>query len=575
MKILGLNLGHDSSSALFINGEIIAACEEERYSKLKHTRAFPIKAINDCLKIGNLKVNDIDIISVGFLPNKHLNEFYLKPAIDDPKKFEFIFQGIDRIKNLINLEQIIKDKLGYKNKIEFNNHHYCHLASTFYPSGFKKSLVVSYDGLGEYETGLIGIGTNNNIKIIHNKNVFPDSLGLIYSAITNFLGWKAFYDEGIIMGLAPYGNPHLKIPNYNKSYIQIFREIIKYKSGLNYKINLDWITYNYERDTWLSKKFTKIFGKKRNYNSKINTNHKNIAAALQLRIEEVVIQQLKYLKSKYKIDKLCIAGGVGLNCSLNGKIQSSKIFKEIFIQPASGDSGLSYGAGLVTLMKLKKKYKHLKRRSFYLGSRFSNKEIKKVLLKFKNKINYTLEKNISKKSSEIIANGNILGWFQGAAEFGPRALGNRSILCKPFPAKMRDHMNKNVKFRENFRPFAPAVLNNFAKEFFELEQESQHMLIATKVKDEKKKYIPATVHIDKSCRVQTVHKKTNKKFFDLINNFYQISKVPVVLNTSFNVKGQPIVNDPEDAILCFLKYNIDYLAIGDFIVTKSKKKKKR
>ena len=575
MKILGLNLGHDSSSALFINGEIIAACEEERYSKLKHTREFPIKAINDCLKIGNLKVNDIDIISVGFLPNKHLNEFYLKPTIDDPKKFGFIFQGIDRIKNLINLEQTIKDKLGYKNKIEFNNHHYCHLASTFYPSGFKKSLVVSYDGLGEYETGLIGIGTNNNIRVIHDKNVFPNSLGLIYSAITNFLGWKAFYDEGIIMGLAPYGNPYLKIPNNNKSYIQIFREIIEYKSGLNYKINLDWITYNYERDTWLSDKFKKVFGKKRNYNSKIKTHHKNIAAALQLRIEEVVIQQLKYLKNKYKIDKLCIAGGVGLNCSLNGKIQSSKIFKEIFIQPASGDSGLSYGAGLVTLMKLKKKYKHLKRRSFYLGSRFNNKEIKKVLLKFKNKINYTLEKNISKKSSEVIANGNILGWFQGAAEFGPRALGNRSILCKPFPAKMRDHMNKNVKFRENFRPFAPAVLNNFAKDFFKLEQESQHMLIATKVKDEKKKYIPATVHIDNYCRVQTVHEKTNKKFFDLINNFYQKTKVPVVLNTSFNVKGQPIVNDPEDAILCFLKYNIDYLAIGDFIVTKSKKKKKR
>ena len=571
MKILGLNLGHDSSSALFINGDVVAACEQERYSKLKHTREFPNDAINDCLRIGKIKINDIDIISIGFLPKKHLDEFYLKPAIEDPKKFEFIFDGIDRIKDLINLEKIIRDKLGFKNKIEFNNHHHCHLASTFYPSGFNKSLIVSYDGLGEYETGLVGIGQKDKIKIIYNKNVFPDSLGLIYSAITYFLGWKAFYDEGIIMGLAPYGDPNLKVPNNKKNYIQIFREIIQYKNGLSYKINPEWITYNYEKNTWLSEKFSKTFGLKRNYNSKINKHHKNIAAALQTRIEEIVIQQLKYLKKKYKINKLCIAGGVGLNCSLNGKIQSSKLFKEIFIQPASGDSGLSYGAGLVTMMKLKKFNTNLKRRSFYLGSRFTNKEIKKVLLKYRNKIDYSAEVNISKKSSEIIAKGNILGWFQGAAEFGPRALGNRSILCKPFPSKMRDHMNKNVKFRENFRPFAPSILNNFAKDFFELEQESQHMLIATKVKSNKKKYIPATVHVDNSCRVQTVHEETNKKFFDLINNFYKITNVPVVLNTSFNVKGQPIVNNPEDAILCFLKYNIDYLAIGDFMVKKLNK----
>ncbi len=570
MKILGLNLGHDSSSALFINGDIIAACEQERYSKLKHTREFPTEAINDCLKIGKIKINDIDIISIGFLPKKHLDEFYLKPILNDSKKFGFIFDGIDRIKNLINLEEIIRDKLRYKNKIEFNNHHYCHLASTFYPSGFKKSLIVSYDGLGEYETGLIGIGKKDKIKIIYNKNQFPDSLGLIYSAVTHFLGWKAFYDEGIIMGLAPFGNPNKKIPNSKKKYLEVFRKIIQYKSGLNYKINPEWITYNYERNSWLSKKFIKTFGKKRKYDSKINSHHKNIAAALQTRIEEIVIQQLKYLKKKYKIEKLCIAGGVGLNCSLNGKIKSSKIFKEIFIQPASGDSGLSYGAGLVTMIKSKKKYKDLKRRNFYLGSRFNNKEIKKTLLKYKNKISFNLEKNISKKSAEIISKGNILGWFQGAAEFGPRALGNRSILCKPFPNKMKNHMNKNVKFRENFRPFAPAILNNFAKEFFELDQESQHMLIATKVKNDKKKYIPATVHVDNSCRVQTVHEKTNKKFFDLINYFYKITNVPVVLNTSFNVKGQPIVNDPEDAILCFLKYRIDYLAIGDYIVKKSK-----
>lgn len=570
MNILGLNLGHDSSSALFKKGEIVAACEQERYSKLKHTREFPIDAINDCLKIGKLKISDVDLISVSFLPEKHLKEFYLKPAFEDLRKLSFIFDGKERIKNLINLEEIIKSKLRYKKKIEFNNHHYCHLASTFYPSGFNKSLIVSFDGLGEYETGLIGIGKKEKIKVIHDKNVFPNSLGLIYSAITYYLGWKAFYDEGIIMGLAPYGNPNDKISNSKKTYADVFRQIIKYKKGLEYEINPEWITYNYERNTWVSKKFLRLFGKKREYNDKIKKHHKNIAAALQNRLEHVVLKQLRYLKKKYKIDKLCIAGGVGLNCSLNGKIHSSKLFKEIFVQPASGDAGLSYGAGLVSFLKKNKSFEKLKRRNFYLGSRFNNSEIKKALIKYQKKIKFSLEVNIAKKSSKLISEGNILGWFQGPAEFGPRALGNRSILCKPFPSTMRDHLNKNVKFRETFRPFAPAILNKYASDYFNLNHESQHMLIATKVKPHKKKDIPATVHVDNSCRVQTVNEETNKKFYDLINNLYKLTNIPVVLNTSFNVKGQPIVNDPEDAILCFLKYNIDYLAIGDYMVKKSK-----
>tara|TARA_B100001057_G_scaffold111913_1_gene110024 strand:+ start:14487 stop:16199 length:1713 start_codon:yes stop_codon:yes gene_type:complete len=570
MNILGLNLGHDSSSALFKKGEIVAACEQERYSKLKHTREFPIDAINDCLKIGKLKISDVDLISVSFLPEKHLKEFYLKPAFEDQRKLSFIFDNKERIKNLINLEEIIRSKLKYKKKIEFNNHHYCHLASTFYPSGFQKSLIVSFDGLGEYETGLIGIGKKEKIKVIHDKNVFPNSLGLIYSALTYYLGWKAFYDEGIVMGLAPYGNPNDKISNSKKTYADVFRQIIKYKKGLEYEINPEWITYNYERNTWVSKKFLRLFGKKREYNDKIKKHHKNIAAALQNRLEHVVLKQLRYLKKKYKIDRLCIAGGVGLNCSLNGKIHSSKLFKEIFIQPASGDAGLSYGAGLVSFLKKNKSFEKLKRRNFYLGSRFNNNEIKKALIKYQKKIKFSLETDIAKKSSKLISEGNILGWFQGPAEFGPRALGNRSILCKPFPSTMRDHLNKNVKFREAFRPFAPAILNKYASDYFNLNHESQHMLIATKVKPHKKKDIPATVHVDNSCRVQTVNEETNKKFYDLIDNLYKLTNIPVILNTSFNVKGLPIVNDPEDAILCFLKYNIDYLAIGDYMVKKSK-----
>ncbi len=568
MNILGLNLGHDSSSTLIKNGNVVAACEQERYNKKKHTREFPLEAVQDCLKVGNLKITDINIISVGFLPKKHLTDFYFKQSIHDARKIQFILDGTDRIFYYYNLEKIIRDKLNFKKKIEFNNHHYCHLASTFFPSGFKKSLIISYDGLGEYETGLIGLGNKKKIKVIYNNNVFPDSLGLIYAAITYYLGWKAFYDEGIVMGLAPYGNAKLKVLNSNKTYIEIFRNIIQYNKGLNYRINTEWITYHFQRNTWLSDKFFKFFGKKRKEGSKITSHHKNIAAALQLRIEEIVISQIKYLKKKYKLNKLCIAGGVGLNCSLNGKIHDSKLFQEIFVQPASGDSGLSYGAALVSYVKNNNNNKKLIRRDFYLGSRFTNNQIKKFLIKYRKRIKFAKEKDISKKAAEIISNGNILGWFQGAAEFGPRALGNRSILSKPYPKSMKNYINKNVKFRESFRPFAPAVISSFAKEYFQINQDSQHMLIATKVKNNKKKLIPATVHVDDSCRVQTVHSKTNKKFFELIKQFYKITNIPVVLNTSFNIKSQPIVNTPEDAILCFLRYKIDYLAIGDFLVKK-------
>ena len=568
MNILGLNLGHDSSCTLIKKGKIVAACEEERYTKLKHTRTFPINAINDCLKKGKIKIRDVDIISIGFLPEKYVKEFYFKQVLEDSSKIGLLKDGFNRIKENLNLEKTIRTKLNYKKKIEFNSHHHSHLASAFYPSGFKNSLIMSLDGIGEFETGLVGIGRKDKIKIIFGDNKFPNSLGLIYAAVTYFLGWKSFYDEGIVMGLAPLGNYKKKIPNSNKTYIQTFREIIKKKKYLNYEIDKSWITYHLQRDTWLSSKFFKLFGKKRTPGSKINQHHKNIAAALQKRIEEIVISQLIILKQKYKCENLCIAGGVGLNCSLNGAIHDKKIFKKIFIKPASGDAGISYGSALVSYFK-KNKVNNFKNKDFYLGSNFSNSQIKKELLKHKKKLKFKLCKDITKISAKIISDKKILGWFQGAAEFGPRALGNRSILSQPFPITMKDHLNKNVKFRESFRPFAPAILDYKAKEFFQMNQESPHMLMAVKVKKEKKKLIPAVVHVDNSSRTQTVSKKNNKRFYNLINNFYKISKIPVVINTSFNIKGQPIVNDPKDAILCFLKYNIDYLAIGDFIVEKN------
>ena len=570
MKILGLHYGgHDTSASITINGKLIAACEEERYDKEKHTRNFPINAIKDCLKISKLKINDIDIISYGNDPFLQIREKYLKLAIKDDYRIKAVVDDSLRIKNLFNTENLLREKLGFKKKIEFNNHHICHLASTFFPSGFKKSLIVSYDGIGEINSALFAVGDKNKIKVTHDKNKYPDSLGLFYTAITFYLGWKIYCDEGIIMGLAPYGDSRKKVPGKYKKYIDYFREIIKIdkKDPLKYIINLNWISYHNQRDTWLSNKFFNIFGKKRKEGSKILDHHKNIAAALQDRLEEVVIYQLRLLKKKTKTNYLCISGGVGLNCSLNGKISKSKIFKEIFVQPASGDAGTSYGACLVSEIRNNKNVKIKKNLDFYSGFRDNNKQIlsniKKSGLSFKD-----CKKKIFKETANLLANGKIVAWYQDGAEFGPRALGNRSILSRPFPLEMKDHINKNVKFREYFRPFAPSVLEENLFDYFDINQLSPHMLIACQANKKRSNQIPAVIHVDNSCRVQSVSKTNNFKFWNLINEFKNTTKVPVLLNTSFNIKGQPIVNTSKDALECFTKYNIDYLVINNYLLKK-------
>ena len=421
--------------------------------------------------------------------------------------------------------------------------------------------------MGEFETGIIASGKSGKIKILNNDNVYPNSLGLLYSAITHYLGWKHHCDEGIIMGLAPYGDSRSKIiRKKNISYLSIFKKILQEKENFNYKVNLEYIDYFSARDKWVTDKFIKIFGPKRNWNQPLTQHHKNIAAALQDQLENVVLNQLKKARKIFKFDKLCLAGGVALNCSLNGKISKSKIFKEIFIQPASGDDGTAYGAALLAYSKNKNNYLPKKMHNFYKGSNFSNGQIKNQLLK--SKVKFTKPKNLYKEVSKYLKNGKIIGWFQGGAEFGPRALGNRSILCRPYPNSMKDYLNKRVKFREEFRPFAPSVLNEFREEFFHISQDSPHMLMACRAKKNKIKSIPATVHIDGTCRVQTVKKDINLKFYNLIKNFYEESGVPVLLNTSFNIKGQPIVNTPKEAVETFKSTKIDVLAIGDYLLTK-------
>ena len=568
-NILGIKFGgHDTSAALLIGGKLVAACAQERYTRDKHSRLFPKEAVLDCLAIAGIKIDQVDEIAFVDDLKLHIRNIYLKPAIESDERLDFLFKDIDRLKEMNDMDQIIRKNLNYKGIINYYRHHLCHVASSYYPSGFKDALCLSIDGVGEYETGLIASGKSGNIKILNNENVYPHSLGLLYSAITHYLGWKHHCDEGIIMGLAPYGNSLDKVPGQkNKSYRSIFKKILTKEKDFKYKVNLEYVNYYSERNKWVTDKFIKIFGPKRKWSDPLSKHHKNIAAALQDQLEHVVLNQLKVARKKFKLSKLCLSGGVALNCSLNGKIAKSKIFKEIFVQPASGDDGCTYGASLLAYAKSKKKFMPKKMHNFYKGSIFTNNQIKKEILK--SNVKYECPKNLYKNVSNHLEKGKIVAWFQGGSEFGPRALGNRSILCRPYPNEMKDHLNTRVKFREEFRPFAPSVLNEYRDEFFHINQDSPHMLMACKIKKDKRKIIPAIVHVDGTCRVQTVKKDINKKFYNLINEFYKITGVPVLLNTSFNVKGQPIVNTPLEAIETFKSTNIDVLAIGDFVLSKN------
>ena len=565
--ILGINYGgHDSAACLVVDGKIVAACEQERYDKQKHSRAFPSEAIADCLKIGKITLSDVDEIAVGYDPILLIRETYLKSAMEDEARLGFLIRDIERIKQSYALKEEIREKTGFNGAISYYVHHLCHLASAYYVSGFESALLVSHDGMGEVDCSLIGEGKDGEISVLHPGNRYPYSLGLLYSAITHYLGWKHHCDEGIIMGLAPYGDDTKLVPGSDKTYRQIFEEIISETGDFSYAIDTSWIAYHEVRDKWISDKFTALFGVRREHADPLTDHHKHIAAALQNRLESIVLNQLKKAKDQFGHKKLCLAGGVALNCSLNGAIMRSGLFDEIFVQPASGDAGTAIGAALLGYKKLSGVLRPIRDNNAYLGASFSNDEIEQALKKLG--ANYSKAENIYEETARALNSKKIVGWFQGAAEFGPRALGDRSILTAPYPADMKDYVNARVKFREEFRPFAPAVLAEHAQEYFEIDQESPHMLIAAKVKDDKVSEIPAVIHVDQSARVQTVKEENNPRFRKLLEAFYKLSGCPVLLNTSFNVKGQPIVNSPEDAVKSFLSTNIDVLAIGDFLATK-------
>ena len=594
LKIIGISCYyHDSAAAYIYNGKIINAVQEERFTRIKHDSSFPKKSINFILKENKLSLNDIDYIvfyEKPFLKFERLIETYLDNSPFGVSSFyksmpiwakEKLFQKQNIFTELKNIDSEYKDK----NKIKFIEHHLSHAASAYYPSPFKDAIILTADGVGEWATTTIGIGKDNKLNLLK-EIIYPDSLGLIYSAFTFYCGFKVNDGEYKLMGLAPYGKPIYKDLIYNN--------LIYVKPDGSFRLNQKYFDYS-SGLKMINKKFEILFKKKaRKSNEEIEQFYMDVASSIQIVLEEVIFKICKYLKDTYKKENICLAGGVALNCVANGKLQSQKLFKNIWIQPAAGDAGGALGAALYLWHNINKETDNLKKltvdqmRGSYLGPSYNNDEILNELKNFGAKFIYLDDRNLIKFVSSKLSNQKIFGWFQGKMEFGPRALGNRSIIADPRSDTMQKNLNLKIKFRESFRPFAPAVLKEEANKWFDIDVESPYMLLVAPVKEEKRVYnenkdrnlkglnkldirrsiIPAVTHIDYSARVQTVDKNYNKMFYNLIKEFFNITKIPMLVNTSFNIKDEPIVNTIEDAYRCFLISDMDYLVCGNYILEK-------
>ena len=562
MNILGIScFYHDSAACLVVDGKIVAAVQEERFNRSKYSSVFPINAINFCIQKGDITIYDIDYVV--FYEKPYLK--FSRVVLNHLKSYPFSLKNfLDTtpgwLQHRLATSLFIKKELGFKGEVLFLKHHLSHAASSFLSSPFKNAAILTADGVGEYASLTYGLGVENEIKILKEIH-FPDSLGLLYTAVTTFLGFKALQGEGKVMGLAGYGKPR---------YVNDFGEILTVKADGSFRLDDSFFGFN-KGSRMYSRKFTKKFGNARKSEEKIEPRHQDMAATVQKILEDALIKIAKHVYSETKLDNLCLAGGVFLNCVLNSKIIECTPFKKIFIQPAAGDAGGALGAATYVYHSVLKNPRSFILQDVYLGPDFTDRQMKTALLKnnlqFKEYNDYDLIEYVAKE----ISKDKIIGWFQGRMEFGPRGLGNRSILANPCSLKIRDMMNKKVKKREAFRPYAPSVLEERANDFFISKQFSYFMLIAAKVKESKKNLIPAVTHIDGTARVQIVSRSRSLKFWQLIKEFENITRIPVVLNTSFNLIGEPIVCTPEDAISTFKRSEMDYLVLNNFLVSKYKK----
>ena len=558
MNILGIScFYHDSSASLLQDGKIIAAVEEERFTRKKHTNEFPKQAVEYCLKCGGIGINDLDYIGFYELPQNKFNRLINTHLHYFPKTFEQFqpFIALWFMRNL-RMEDFLRKELNYNKELVFIDHHLAHAASAFLPSGFDKSAILTVDGVGEWTTTAWGVGEGSKVDLKHEIR-FPDSLGLLYSAITYYLGFKVNNGEGKVMGLASYGKP---------TYRKQFDELIDIKEDGSYRLNLDYFKFHYGLEM-INEKFDELFKCRREAGTELKKEHEDLAATLQAVYEEVLLKMANHIHKETGLDKLCIGGGVGLNSVGNGRVIKETPFKDIFIQPASSDAGSSLGCALYInhcILNNKERWDM----DTYLGHQATYEEVKNFLEGSDLKYRELTEDELTETVGKMVSENKIVGWYQGRMEFGPRALGNRSILANPGKKDMKDILNNRVKFRESFRPYAASALEEKLGDFFDCDYKTPHMLLVYNVLKEKQDVIPAVTHVDGTCRIQSVNEKQNARYYRMIKSFYKHSNIPMVLNTSFNIRGEPIVCNVKEAVNCYLNSGIDALAADRFLLVK-------
>ncbi len=587
MYILGISAYyHDSAACLIKDGEIIAAAQEERFTRKKHDHNFPKEAVKFCMNFEKIDISKIDYVAFydkPFLKFERLLETYLTYAPIGIKSF------IKAIPLWINqklwMKEIIKNELSYKGIVLFPEHHESHAASAFYASPFDEAAFLTIDGVGEWTTSSFGVGNQNKLEILADIK-YPHSIGLLYSAFTYYTGFKVNSGEYKVMGLAPYGEP---------KYVDlILNELMELKEDGSFKMNMKYFNYNAAL-TMTNGNFDKLFGgPPRKPESKLTQKEMDLARSVQDATEEIMLRMARHIKQETGKKYLCLAGGVALNCVANGKILRESIFDDIWIQPAAGDAGGALGAALFVWYKYLENTRNADskndfQKGSYLGPHFLDDEIENYLINNKIPFEKVTEDQLIEKTADILAEEKVVGWFQGRMEFGPRALGARSIIGDARSTKMQSVMNLKIKFRESFRPFAPSVLEEKISDYFEIDRPSPYMLLVADVKKERQKPmtedqkklfgidklnilrsdIPAITHIDYSARIQSVSKNTNPLYHKMISKFDEKYGCGVVVNTSFNVRGEPIVCEPEDAYRCFMRTDMDYLVMGSFIIDKN------
>jgi carbamoyltransferase len=594
IAILGISaFYHDSAAALIVDGKIVAAAQEERFTRKKHDPSYPKHAIDYCLKEAKLSLNQVDYIAFydkPFLKFERLLETYVAFAPKGLQSFRMSMPIWLReklfLKDMLIKEVKKTDKNFNIDKLMFGEHHFSHAASAFYASPFEESVVITLDGVGEWATTTVAIGRGHELDIVKEIH-FPHSLGLLYSAFTYYTGFRVNSGEYKVMGLAPYGEP-----KYKKL---ILDKLLDLKEDGSFR--LDQSYFNYAAGlTMVNQKFADLFGEpvRKPETDELTQFHMDIAASVQAVTEKVVLMMARSLAKEYNIPNLCMAGGVALNCVANGKILRDKAFKEIWIQPASGDAGGALGGALAVWHKELNNPRVVNpndaMQGSYLGPAYKQDTIERELLACGAKFDSVGECEMIEQTAQALADGKAVGWFQGRMEFGPRSLGGRSILGDPRSEDMQKTLNLKVKYRESFRPFAPSVLREDVADWFEANYDSPYMLLVDNVKEDrrikmtkeeeslfgidklniKRSNIPAVTHVDYSARIQTVHKETNPKYHALISKFKEKTGCSVVVNTSFNVRGEPIVGTPKDAFRCFMGTGLDLLAIGNFVLKKEK-----